>query len=81
MFREGLDARIKKAEERLAEIDRTIPLDYIDQKEFLQSVIIALKAVINFSHRYGALAADMAKAEKDPSAKRQRLEEIARTCS
>ena len=32
------------AEDRLAEIEQTIPPDYVDQKEFLLSVIIVLKA-------------------------------------
>ncbi|MDO9558327.1 MAG: pyruvate formate lyase family protein [Syntrophales bacterium] len=80
LLHEGLDARIKRAEERLEEIDKTIPRDYIDQKEFLQSVIIVLKAVINFSKRYAVLATDMAAVEKDPERK-GRLEEIAHTCS
>ncbi|MCX5834925.1 MAG: hypothetical protein NTV99_10540 [Deltaproteobacteria bacterium] len=80
LLREGLNARIKKVEERLEEIDRTIPLDYIEQKEFLQSVIIVLKAVINFSNRYAILAEEMARSEKDPERKK-RLEEIARTCA
>jgi len=79
LLREGLSARIKRAEARLAEIDQTIPADYIDQKGFLQSVIIVLQAVIDFSRRYAALAAEMAKVEKDPERK-NRLEHIARTC-
>ena len=80
LLREGLDARIKRAEERLEEIDRTVPRDYIDQKEFLQAVIIVLKAVIRFSGRYAALATEMAASEKD-SERKARLDEIARTCS
>jgi formate C-acetyltransferase len=79
MFKTGLNGRIKLAEERLTEIDRTIPPDYIDQKEFLQSVIIVLKAVINFANRYAVLAKEMAKKEKDPEQK-ARLAEIARNC-
>jgi len=80
LFKEGLSGRIKRAEERLAEIDRTVPLDYIDQKEFLQSVIIVLKSVINYATRYAELAKKMAGGEKDPERKKQ-LEEIAATCS
>ncbi|HET6461087.1 MAG TPA: pyruvate formate lyase family protein [Syntrophales bacterium] len=79
LLREGLSARIKRAEARLEEIDRTIPPDYIDQKEFLQSAIIVLQAVIDFSHRYSALAAKMAKTEKDRERKKS-LEEIAHSC-
>jgi formate C-acetyltransferase len=79
LFGTGLNGRIKMAEERLEEIDGTIPPDYVEQKEFLQSVIIVLKGVIHFAERYGALAEEMANSEKG-SKRRNRLEEIARTC-
>jgi formate C-acetyltransferase len=79
MFETGLEGRIKMAEDRLEEIDRTVPLDYIEQKEFLQSVIIVLKAVISFANRYAALAKEKAFSEEDPE-KKQRFQEIAQTC-
>jgi formate C-acetyltransferase len=79
LFASGLTGRIKMAEDRLAEIEQTIPPDYVDQKEFLQSVTIVLKAVINFAGRYAALAEEMAAAESDPEKKR-RLEDVALTC-
>jgi len=79
MFQTGLHGRIKMAEERLEEVERTVPPDYIDQKEFLQSVIIVLKAVINFANRYAALAKEKAFSEEDPEKKR-RFQEIAQTC-
>jgi pyruvate formate-lyase/glycerol dehydratase family glycyl radical enzyme len=79
LFRQGLNGRVKMAEERLEEIDKTIPIDYIEQKEFLHSVIIILKAVINFAKRYATLAREMAKSEEDGE-RITRLEKIARTC-
>lgn len=79
LFQSGLKGRIRIAEEKLEEIDRTIPADYIDQKEFLQSVIIVLEAVIRFANRYAGLASGMAGREQDP-VRRHQLEEIARTC-
>ena len=79
LLQQGLNGRIRMAEDRLQEIDETVPPDYVDQKEFLQSVIIVLKGVIGFAHRYAALAQEMAEKEKDPKRKAQ-LEEIARTC-
>jgi len=79
LFETGLNGRIKMAEDRLAEIDRTVPLDYIDQKEFLQSVIIVLKAVISFANRYASLAKEKAFSEEDPE-KQQRFQQIAQTC-
>lgn len=79
LLREGLAARIGRTEARLEEIDRTIPSDYIEQKEFLQAVVIVLKAVIGFSHRYAALATEMAKSEKDLERKKS-LAGIAGVC-
>lgn len=79
LFRTGLIGRIQMAEDRLEEIDKTVPLDYVDQKEFLQSVVIVLEAVIRFGKRYAALAEEMAESEEDTE-QRKRLEEIARTC-
>ena len=80
LFENGLNGRIKMAEHRLQEIEETIPPDYVDQKEFLQSVIVVLKAVINFAGRYAELAEEMAASEKDTDRKK-RLEEVARTCA
>ena len=79
LFRTGLNGRIQTVRDRLEEIDRTVPVDYLDQKEFLQSVIIVLEAVIGFAARYAALAREMARSETD-TGKRERLEEIAAIC-
>jgi len=80
LFKVGLKGRIQLARERLAELDRTIPVDYVDQKEFLEAVIIALEAVIRFARRYSALAQQMAREEKNEKRKAE-LEEIARVCA
>lgn len=79
IFRVGLRGIIREAEERLAEIDRTVPLDYVDQKEFLQAAIVSLKAVIRFANRYAERAREMAAGTTEED-NRSRLEEIARTC-
>ncbi|MEW6616381.1 MAG: pyruvate formate lyase family protein [Thermodesulfobacteriota bacterium] len=79
VLRVGLKGIIKEAEDRLIEIDRTVPLDYIDQKEFLQAVIISLKAVVRVANRYAEKAREMASKAIDPADKK-RLEEIAETC-
>ncbi len=79
LFRTGLKGRIAQAEERLKAIEETVPDDYVDQKEFLQAVVISLEAVTRFAERYAALAEDMARTEQDADRK-QRLEEVARTC-
>lgn len=80
IFRVGLRGIIQEAKARLEEIDRQVPLDYIEQKEFLQAAIIALEAVIHFAHRYAEKAREMASTASS-DADRSRLLEIAETCS
>ncbi|MBM4453141.1 MAG: hypothetical protein FJ013_00985 [Chloroflexi bacterium] len=79
IFRIGLKGIIAEAESRLEEIDREIPLDYIEQKEFLKSAIVALKAIIMYANRYAEFAQKLAEKSTDPD-DRKRLEQIAQTC-
>ncbi len=80
LFQGGLKGRIQTARERSAEIDRTIPVDYVEQKEFLEAAILTLEAVIHFARRYALLAEEMAGRETRERRKHELLE-IARTCS
>ncbi|MBL7216381.1 MAG: hypothetical protein ISS62_01700 [Desulfobacteraceae bacterium] len=80
LFETGLEGRIQAAKDKLAEIDETIPVDYLEQKDFLEAVIISLEAVIHFGKRYSTLAETMAGEEKDPK-RRSELEEISRICA
>ncbi|MBN1662780.1 MAG: hypothetical protein JW943_04190 [Deltaproteobacteria bacterium] len=80
LFKTGLKGRIDMARKRIEEIDRTIPVDYVDQKEFLEAVIISLEAVIRFARRYAKLAEAMAKKETKRDRKAE-LREVARICS
>lgn len=79
IFRVGLKGLIQEAEERLRQIDVDIPPDYVEQKEFLQAVIVSLKALIRFANRYADKAEEMAAVTPDPE-NRARLEEIAAVC-
>ncbi|MBN1574052.1 MAG: hypothetical protein JW984_12725 [Deltaproteobacteria bacterium] len=79
IFRVGLKGIIEEARNRLDELDRIVPLDYVDQKEFLQAVIISLNAVIKFAHRYAELAVELLLKAKDPE-DRRRLEKIQKSC-
>ena len=79
IFKIGFKGLIKQAEDRLKEIDEEVPFDYIDQKEFLEGVIISLNAVIKLSHRYAEMASEMAEKTHIPENKK-RLYKIARTC-
>ncbi|MBI9075028.1 MAG: hypothetical protein JEZ02_06415 [Desulfatibacillum sp.] len=80
VFKVGVKGLMDQARARLDEIDRTVPPDYVDQKEFLQAVLISMEATLKYAKRYGALALEKAAAATDPEDK-ARLESIARTCS
>lgn len=79
LFKLGLKGLIKEAKSRIAEISKTIPVDYVEQKDFLEAVIISLEAVIKFGKRYAALAKMSAANEKN-AARKKILKEIASTC-
>jgi len=80
VFRTGVKGLIEEAQERLEQVDREVPPDYVEQKEFLQAVIIALRALTGFAHRYSQKAQAMAAESADPE-DRERLNRIAETCS
>lgn len=79
IFKVGLAGLIREAEEGLASLDREVPADYVEKKEFLNAVIVSLRAMIKFAHRYADLAEMMAEETEDP-ANRTRLKEIAAVC-
>lgn len=79
LFKVGLNGLISEIKEKISQLDREIPGDYVEQKTFLQSAIISLEAVINFANRYAALAIASA-AKQENAARKTILEEIARTC-
>lgn len=80
IFKVGLRGLIEETQNRLVELDRTVPVDYLEQKYFLEAVIISLEACIDFSRRYSVLAGEMAAASNDPIDKK-RLETISDICS
>lgn len=79
LFKVGLAGRVQEARNRIAGLNKEIPVDYVEQKEFLEAVIISLEAVIHFGKRYAVLAKEMAVKESDPKRKEE-LEEIGRVC-
>lgn len=74
----GLNAIIKQAEDKLAGIDFA-DSQQLTQMHFLNSVIIANKAVVAFAKRFAELAEKMASACEEPTRKLE-LNEIARIC-
>lgn len=79
LFNIGLNGVIKEAQEKLVAIEDPVPIDYFEQRDFLNAAIITLKAAIAFSGRFAEKARDMAKDEKNEAWKKQ-LEAIAQAC-
>lgn len=75
----GLKYVIEKAEKHLAKLDLTEP-GTVTKYWFLQAVIKANQAVVNFSKRYAALLSEKATYEKD-SQRKQELLTMADNCA
>ncbi|OGW15601.1 MAG: hypothetical protein A3G93_04870 [Nitrospinae bacterium RIFCSPLOWO2_12_FULL_45_22] len=82
LLKKGLKGLIKEAQDKLAEISKDSTLstqDFIEQKNFFEAVIIALKAAITWANRYAEKAKELANRENDPQRKKE-LEKIAEVC-
>lgn len=83
VLNKGLKSLIATAEEKLRALDPSMLMvepEIRSKMDFYQAVIITLKAVIKFAHRYAELATETAKTETDPE-KRQELLRIAEACA
>ncbi|MBN2401766.1 MAG: formate C-acetyltransferase [Spirochaetes bacterium] len=78
VINEGLNRTITEAEEELKNL-KYMSADDVKKGDFLTSVIIALPAIAKIAKRYGDLAEQTAKKEKD-AIRRKELLEIAETC-
>jgi len=74
----GLNSLVQQVDSAIVKLDTSTDTDK-PKLDFLNAVKISLNAVINFSGRYAALAAEMAEKEADPSRKVE-LEKIAGIC-
>ena len=72
VLKEGLNGVIARAKKRLDELDLTQP-GTISQYWFLQAVITANGAVINFARRFADRLAELAEQESDTTRKRELL--------
>ncbi len=85
VLRAGLKGILEEVYERRMRLDQEYMagslngVEFIKKKDFLNSTIIALEAVINWAKRYAKLARALAEAESNPIRKRE-LETIAETC-
>lgn len=74
----GFNRIIKEVQQNLRQLDLTEP-ENLRKRHFLEAVIIALKAGIQFSRRYANLAKELAAAETNNQRKAE-LEKIADIC-
>ena len=72
----GIIAEAKAAQAKLDISDG----DYVQRNNFLEAVIESCEAVIEYAHRYAALALEMAQKETD-SVRKAELAKIARNCA
>ena len=78
MLNHGLNCIVKEADDELKGI-RFFSRDDVEKKRYLEAVMIALKAIIGFAHRFADLAERTAGGEANPQ-RRRKLEEIAEIC-
>jgi formate C-acetyltransferase len=79
VLKRGFKGIKREAEEKMAGLDPFDPQHTLGKRAFLQAVIIACNAVINFAKRHAKLAREMAMAEKNDQRKKELLE-IAAVC-
>jgi formate C-acetyltransferase len=80
LLTKGINGIKKEAEEKLKNVIKTVPVDYLEQCEFLEAVIITLDAAVDFAKRYAKRAREDAVKEDNPKRKKE-LEEIAKVCT
>ena len=78
VVKEGLSNYMKRAKERLENLDLSEPSE-AEQKPFLESVLITCDAVIKYAGRYAALAEKQAEETENP-VRRKELQHIADIC-
>lgn len=74
----GFQGIIKEVLEAMNKVDRKKP-EAIKQLQFYKALLITYTAAINYAHRYGKLAAEMAAKEMNPQRKAE-LEQISKNC-
>ena len=74
----GMNGVIRQAEERIRGL-KLWEKGAIEQKEFLEAVVIVMRAAISFAQRFANLAREMAAKEADPKRKAELLK-IAENC-
>ncbi len=79
VLKKGFKGLKEEAQQKLDALDPMSPVDNMEKKPFLESVVITCDAIVHWAKRHAKLAAEMAATEKDPQRK-QELLEIAERC-
>ncbi len=75
----GLRGIIEQAKTQLGEVEKELPPDFSEKKDFLEAVVLSLEAAIKFACRYAALARELSEKESDEIRKKE-LTAIAEVC-
>ncbi len=73
ILKRGFNGIKAEAEEKIAALDPNSPVDNVDKKPFLESVVIVCEAIVLWAKRHAELAREMAAKEKDPARKAELL--------
>jgi formate C-acetyltransferase len=80
LLKEGINARIERAERKLKELDRNAseipPSEYMEKRNNWEAMITSGRAIIRFARRYAELTRNLAQQERD-SVRRRELEDMA----
>ena len=74
----GINGIRKVIQEKKGSLDPTLPETY-EQITYLNALLYVCDGIVTLSHRYGRLAEEMAKDEKDPQRKKE-LKDISEVC-
>jgi len=80
VLKRGFKGIKEEALQKLKGLDPLSPVDSMEKAPFLQAMVIVADAITLWANRHSNLAAELAKAEKDPQRK-QELADIAETCA
>ncbi len=79
LFQQGLLARIRVAERKLADLEKQVleipPAEFVEKRTNWQAMILCGKAILHYSQRLSELASQQAKTELEPE-RRKELEEL-----
>jgi pyruvate-formate lyase len=80
LFKEGLEARIARAEAKLKELEARIgelhPAEYLEKRNNWRAMAISGRAIVRYAQRHAELAREQA-AEEEDEVRRKELEEMA----